>query len=153
MVKSTLSLVLLLLISSSPFACGTVQNWMDVYEGIESDNRWRDKSSRLDALAMMQSCGNSFRLKEDEQWRLLGILTDAMQSHMAIMQQGSANRDLARESGRYRDSHAYEELIKTIFQRFDCLGGLEAKDLPRFSLAGQNNRTTIYEYFGRSVCH
>lgn len=154
--KPVLISAALLLISSSSFACGTIHNWMDVYEGVASNNPWRDKSSQLDALAMMQSCGNLLTLEEEEQGRLLGILTHAMHNRVKIMGEGSSNSDLASESARYHDDESYNILIKTIFKRFDCLSGIAGNAHPRFSLTGQTsseNGTTIYEYFGRNLCH
>ena len=153
----TIILPLLLTLSGPIFACGTVSNWMDVYEGSKSGHPWRDMSSRLDALVMLQDCSEMTSLKQPEAKRMLRILTDAMANRGQIILQGSRNYDLACKVGRYKNDYLYEGLIESIFYRFQCLDGAREPMSPTFSNGLVSNpdivgNLTLYDYFGTSAC-
>ena len=122
---------LLLLYSTSSLACGTVDNWMDVYEGVDSGHSWRDSSNQREALTMLLGCGGSGMLSKTQQQRLLNILTDAMSRKMKVMRMRRGNRDI-RHDTKFSGWNSYEGLVESLFHRFNCLQEVRTPDAPTF---------------------
>ena len=122
---------LLLLFSTASFSCGTANNWMDVYEGIDSGNSWRDSSNQREALTMLLGCGSSSMLNKAQQQRLLNILTDAMSRKMKVMRVSRGNRDIKHDK-KFSGWNSYEGLVESVFHRFACLQDVRTPDAPTF---------------------
>ena len=140
---------LLMVISLPSFACGTANNWMDAYEGIESGNKWRDSMSSLEKLVMLRSCGGGSFINKEQQTRMLRILTDAMSHRREFSMMPTRNYDVRRQVSKYRGLIPFEGLIESTFRRFNCLPGLNKKLAPLI----KHTDKTLYEYFGSNFCH
>ncbi len=166
-----LFLSLFLSFSTTGFACGTIDNWMDAYEGVESGNKWRDNSSQLDALVMMLDCGSGPFLKTAQQQRLLRVLSDAMSKRERILTTRGGNSDLRERVKRFKSAarlaqpFIFEGLIEAIYRRYRCLPDTQTTDAPGFTRAKPDNgrdqlsvfgaerlSTTLYQYFGVNSC-
>ncbi|MCK5335405.1 MAG: hypothetical protein KAQ67_04550 [Gammaproteobacteria bacterium] len=142
-----LCLHLLLLVSLPAFSCGTVDNWMDAYEGVESNNKWRDSMNQLESLVMLRGCGGPARLKKRQQERMLRILTDAVSRKYQLARLPYNNRDIRSQVKRYRGLLPFEGLLESIYRRYDCL-----QDVRSNVVLKVNGLKTIYEYFGEGIC-
>ena len=139
---------LLLLLSVPSFACGTPDNWMDAYEGIDSGNKWRDSMSKLEKLVMLRSCGGSSMINKSQQTRMLAILTDAMSHKYKYSMMRTKNRDVRNQVSQYRGLIPFEGLVESIYRRFYCLNDAQVNYTQKI---GHSNQT-LFEYFGRNAC-
>jgi len=141
-------LSLLFLISLPSYSCGTPDNWMDAYEGIDSGNKWRDSMSKLEKLVMLRSCGGSSMVNESQQTRMLTILTDAMSHKYKYSMMRTKNRDVQNQVRQYRGLIAYEGLVESIYRRFYCLNDAQVDNIQKIS----SSNVTLFEYFSRNAC-
>lgn len=159
--------LLLFLFSSPLMACGTADNWMDVYEGTPSGSAWRDASNRLEALTMLLGCDNSLSFDKRQQRRLARILSDAMIRKAEIIKLRAGNREIRHED-QFRGWYSYEGLVESIYIRFRCLPEAMDAELPFLNNAilanhsrgiashnasgRQHPKPTLYTYFGHNAC-
>lgn len=136
---------LLMVISLPSFACGTANNWMDAYEGIESGNKWRDSMSSLEKLVMLRSCGGGSFINKEQQTRMLRILTDAMSNRREFSMMPTRNYDVRRQVSKYRGLIPFEGLIESTFRRFKCLPDANKKLALKIKL--NYGSKTLYKYF------
>ena len=101
-------------------ACGTPENWMDAYQGVESRNDWRDSMNRLEALVMLSGCGAS-HLDKQQQLRLSGILVESLEQEAELRRLPSSHYEIADKLRLVRSPVTFDAMIETIYRRFDCL--------------------------------
>ena len=111
---------LLFIFSTAVLACGTPENWMDAYEGVASNNSWRDSMNRLEALVMLSGCGAS-KLDKQQQLRLSGILVEAQEQAAELRKFPSSHYEIRDKLKLVRSPLAFYSLIETIYRRFSCL--------------------------------
>ena len=123
-----LCICLLMLFSSGVFACGTVENWMDAYEGIESGNEWRDSMNQLETLVMLSGCSVS-SLDKQQQIRLSRILLHSLKQKGKLMAMPSTHYEIRDKLKQVRSPSAFDGLIGIIYRRFSCLSEVSDKAL------------------------
>lgn len=120
MIKRLTIFLLLFTFNNAAIACGTAENWMDAYEGIESKNEWRDSMNRLETLVMLSGCGGT-QLDKQQQLRLSGILVQALEQEARLRTLPSSHDEISDKLKRVRSPLAFDSLIETIYRRFNCL--------------------------------
>ena len=120
---------LLLMVSAGAQACGTLENWMDAYEGIESGNEWRDSMTQLETLVMMSGCGGSSHLEKQMQIRLSRILLQSLKQKGKLMVMPSTHYEIRDKLKLVRSPYVFDGLIGTIYRRFSCLSEIHDDSL------------------------
>ena len=143
---TVLLLLVAFLLSFQASACGTVDNWMDAYEGVESHNKWRDSMNKLESLVMLKGCGSSIELNKQQQNRMSKILTYAVSHKKMISYLPSVNRDIRSEVSRYKGLVAYDRLLKQIYRRYLCLPDIKHN----INLSLDNN--VFVDFFDMNKC-
>jgi len=129
MIKHSFLFVFLALFSLNSFACGTVANWMDAYEGVTTGNDWRDSMNPMESLVMLMGCegDNPSRLGMAEQQRLSRILSDAMSKSSVLTSMPSKHPDIEDKVKRFRHPVSFDAMVESIYRRYQCLPSVTKK--------------------------
>ncbi|RDH81419.1 MAG: hypothetical protein DIZ80_15135 [endosymbiont of Galathealinum brachiosum] len=139
---------LIISFSSSVLACGTVDNWMDAYEGIDTGNQWRDSMNQLESLVMLLGCGRKNVLSKEQSKRLSHILNDALTRKKQVIALPLSNRDIREKVSKYKNRVTYEGLLESLFRSNHCL----LSESSTGALIAENENKSLLEYFGSHAC-
>ena len=121
------TILTLLFVNASVFACGTPQDWLDAIEG-SSKNEWMSSMNQRESLVMIKGCGHRQFLNRTDQLRMGKFLAGAIKNKMLIGNMPINHSELRREVSPFSDRYAVEALIMATYLRFNCLGDVHSPD-------------------------